>query len=610
MPGNDRRLDLLAFGAVALVITVLWLPTLTSSGKVVARDDFFLRASRHEHVRKSIVEHHTVPLRSHWFGGGYPTLGEPADPALNPLVLLSVAFGSAMGLKLIGFVAVLASGLGTYALARYILDFTRWGALFAALLVGAGLFVPDTLGHGDIGELCAAYLPLCMLLVGLSCRGRTGALYLLPFVLYTMLSDGKQAFFTAMLYLGFFCLLDAVPMFRKLAPSTPARKLDSRALRVLLLALGVTLFVGMARILPALEFINARGGLTDMELYPYTSRIGEYGGDYPALLQYVLGVPGRVNFVTVGWLPLALFAIAACCFWKRSLPWVIAVVLFSWLLLGPKAPFDLFALLQGLPVFSAIAVACKFLWFQIVLSIALGAGQFFWVLRKLRHGWVEHVCAVALIVVAVGFLYPKSTLMQRRMYIAEVPAKYVVPQEEFYHVRGANLRRNRLQPPRALTYLNVLQNIGTIDWFTAIPMAENAIPRYFVNAADSYIPNPQYRGEAFFPGAAEPSPEIGRCAFGPNSITVRVTVRRPSILVINQNYHAAWRTNRGQLFDKDGLIGVRLRETGSYAVELRYLPRSFVVGLAVSVLSVLGWTLACFGIRRGAPTVAPSADVL
>ncbi|MFQ5810680.1 MAG: hypothetical protein ACE5JM_13785, partial [Armatimonadota bacterium] len=474
--------------------------------------------------------------------------------------------------------------------------------LFAALLVGASLFVPDTIGHGDIGELCAGYLPLCMLLVGLSCRGRRGALFILPFVLYTMLSDGKQAFFTAMLYLGFFCLLDAVPMFRKLAPSTPERRLDGRALGVLLLALGVTSFVGMARILPALEFINATGGLTSIELFPYPSRIADYGGDYPALLEYVLGVEGRVNFVTVGWLPMALFAVAACRFRKRSLPWVIAVVLFSWLLLGPKAPYDLFALLQGLPIFSAIAVACKFLWFQVVLAIALGAGQFFWLLQKLRDRSLQHACAVVLIVIAVSFLYPKSTAIQREIYVAEIRAEHFTQQEELFHVQGSGLQRNRLEPPRALTYLNVLQNIGTIDWFTAIPMAERATPRHFVDATDNYIPNPQYRGEAFFAesggdeGAA--AGDVARVALGPNSITVQATVREPSVLVINQNYHAAWKADRGELFDRDGLIGVRLRETGSYAVHLRYLPTSFVVGLAVSVLSIAGWALGCFCVRR------------
>lgn len=89
-------LDLLAFGVILLVVVLSWLPTLTSGGNIVPSDDFLMPAARYEAVRKSLIEHHTFPLRSHWFGGGYPTLGEPGDPALNPLVLLSVVFGSVM----------------------------------------------------------------------------------------------------------------------------------------------------------------------------------------------------------------------------------------------------------------------------------------------------------------------------------------------------------------------------------------------------------------------------------------------------------------------------------------------------------------------------------
>lgn len=218
MTADDRRLDFLAFGVITLVITFTWLPTLTSGRRANPNEDFLLHASRHEAVRKSLIEHRTFPLRSHWFGGGFPTLGEPEDPALNPLVLLSVLFGSAMGIKLITFLAVLVSGLGTYALARYILDYTRWGALFSALVVGASLYVPAHMEAGNLPEVCLAYLPLCMLLIALSCRGRRRALFLLPLVLYTVLSGGKQGFFMAMFYVAVFCLLDALPWFNTLTP--------------------------------------------------------------------------------------------------------------------------------------------------------------------------------------------------------------------------------------------------------------------------------------------------------------------------------------------------------------------------------------------------------
>ena len=121
----QNRADILAYGIIFVVITLSSIPPLTSGGKLNLNADFFQYASRHEAVRKSLIEYHTFPLRSHWFGGGFPTLGDPEDPSLNPLVLLSVMFGTVMGLKLITYLALLVGGLSTYALARYILGYTR-----------------------------------------------------------------------------------------------------------------------------------------------------------------------------------------------------------------------------------------------------------------------------------------------------------------------------------------------------------------------------------------------------------------------------------------------------------------------------------------------------
>ncbi len=593
-----RELDLLAFGVVLLVTTLAWLPTLTSGHRINPVDDFLLHASRHEAVRKSILEYGTLPLRSHWFGGGFPTLGEPEDPALNPLVLLSVVFGSVMGPKLIAFLAVLGSGLGTYALTRYILDFTRWGALFSALMVGTSLFVPHRMAGGNLTDIGAAYLPLCMLLLALACRGHRAALFLLPLLLYTMLSDGKQTFFVAMLYLGVLCLLDAVPVFNRLAPLAPTRRFDARALKVLVLVLAVAFFVGMVRILAVLELLDARGGLMGVEPFGHVGLKGAIGLKWHTLWHLVSGWHGFSGDMTVGWLPLILLGIGCCFFWKKCLPWAIVLVLCVWLMLADTVSLNLFRMLEGLPVFRSIGRPSKYFGFEIVLSIAIGAGQFFWLLQRFRYRWLEHICAVVLIIVGVSFFYPKALADQRGTYTVEIAREGWAPEPEFFNVQGLGLLRNRSEPPGAVGYLNVLQNVGTIDWYAAITLPENAVPRYFVDASNRGIRNPEYRGEAYFVTEAGASGErlssVAAPTFRPNSMTVEVTVRKPGILVINQNYHAAWRTDRGELFDRKGLIALRLRETGSYTIHLRYLPRSFVAGLAVSVLSLAGWVLACW----------------
>ncbi len=175
-------------------------------------------------------------------------------------------------------------------------------------------------------------------------------------------------------------------------------------------------------------------------------------------------------------------------------------------------------------------------------------------------------------------------------------------QEQFFSIKGRDLERNRKEPPHAVTYLNLLRNIGTIDWYTGIPIDEDAVPKYFVGKNGKYIPNPDYQGEAFFieiEDATDLTSSTAESVFRPNSITVQANVQAPGILVINQNYHKDWHTNRGQLLNKDGLIALRLRETGSYAIRLRYIPRSFYVGLAISVFSLAALVLISWAYVTG-----------
>jgi len=866
----QNRADILAYGAIFIVITLSSIAPLSSGDKLNLNADFFQYASRHEAVRKSLLEYHTFPLRSHWFGGGFPTLGDPEDPSLNPLVILSVLFGTVTGLKLITYLALLVGGLGTYALARYILGYTWWGALFSGLMFGTSLFVPLRILDGNPNEVYAAFLPLCMLLIGLACRGRKIAFLILPFVFYTMLSDGKLNFFTGIFYVGMFCLLDIFPPFKTLAPQNPSRKFDIRPMKFFLLALILTFFIGMIRILPALELINAKGGIGHFELFfhPGTYRPeGVYAYTFKQLWQETLGWSeetlgwkGRLLLVTLGWhggsglvtigfLPVILCGIALFVFWKKSLPWGINLVLFAWLLLAHNAPVDALKPLWKLPIFNALYRPYKYFSFQIPFAFAVASGQFFWLLAKLRPRWLEHLCAIILIVAGVWFLYPKMAKVQRDTYTFETPAEFLVPEEEFFSVQGKNLPRGRAQPFRAATYLNLLRNVGTVDWYTGIPIDENAIPKYFVDANDNYQPNPEYRGEAFFLGVKDvvemksalttiekqfaddslvglwhldvvqknllkdssgnsnsgrlvgidreealvrgkfgnallfdgsdwvdvtPSPSLrldgsytlsvwinasdmplkierfildtdfprsgsryslvlhkgfirfmhnfvnaggehalvqtpyaeaglkqnrwhnvvavfdqarlrlyvdgvlraetpytrkntfkedvslriggrtgppqGECfkglidevavwnraltpeevvniwsagstrsesegqigtseqlsppstaktTFRPNSIIVKVNVQTPSILVINQNYHRDWHTNRGELFNRDGLLALRLRETGSYKIHLRYISRSFYTGLAISILSLAVLALICWAKGKG-----------
>ena len=585
--------DFLFMSIIVIIITLSSVPVFKSWSKLNFDNDFFQYASRHEAIRKSLIEYHTFPMRSHWLGGGFPTLGDPEDPTLNPLVLLTILFNPIIGLKLIVFFSLLIGGLATYVFTRCILGYTEWGSLFSALVFGLSLFVPLRVQDGNPNEVYATFLPLCLLLIGLACRGHKFPIIVLPIVFYTMLSDGKLNCFMGMFYVGLVCLFNLVPRFGVFPKDKLIDRIDARPLKVFILAISITFFVGMVRILPAVEHINEKGGLGNIDLFFYTETYNFFGYTFERLWQETIGWKGRQGLVTVGWLPVLLFVVATFVFWRKSLPWGVVLVLFAWLALANNVSVDLFELLWHLPIFNAVRQPIKYFSFQIVFTIAVASGQFFVLLKRLSPRWLEHVIALILIILGIVFLYPRIEKIQSETYNLVCPQSTQL-ESGFFNIKGWGLKRNRKEPPFAITYFNLLRNIGTIDWYTGVPLAENAIPKYYVDTDNNYLPNPEYRGEAFLLG----TDNSVSSEFRPNSISVQVELEKPDILVINQNYHSGWHTDYGKLFNKNGLIALRLDRLGAYQISLRYYSHSFYLGLVITVLSlvVLGWI--CLAYRR------------
>ena len=203
--------------------------------------------------------------------------------------------------------------------------------------------------------------------------------------------------------------------------------------------------------------------------------------------------------------------------------------------------------------------------------------------------------AILLIVGGLWFLYPKMAKIQGGIYDFDTPKEFLTREPEFFNVQGVELRRARREPFRAVTYLNLIRDVGTVDWYTGIPLPEHAIPKYFVDKSNNATLNPEYRGEAFFLEAENRA----AVTFRPNSILVEVDVQKPDVLVINQNYHRDWHTNRGECFEDKGLLAVRLDRTGSYTVRMRYVSRSFYSGLVLSGVSLAVLVFVCWAYRTG-----------
>ena len=92
-----------------------------------------------------------------------------------------------------------------------------------------------------------------------------------------------------------------------------------------------------------------------------------------------------------------------------------------------------------------------------------------------------------------------------------------------------------------------------------------------------------------------------------NKFFLEVTATRPARILLNGTYDREWRTNVGELVDRDKQLVLQLPE-GTHHVVVRYWPHRFNAGAIVSVLGLAG-VIAFFVVarkRRGSPDARKS----
>jgi hypothetical protein len=612
---TSRFLDMVALLAIAVVITIASITPLASGLQVITGDpDFYFFANKHEIVRTAVVDFHKFPFWSHWSGGGYPVLGDPHFPSLNPLIIFTLFFGSIMGLKLIGYFMLLAGGIGTFLFTRNTLGYTIWGSIYCGLMVGVSLYGPLRIADGNVTEAYALLLPSCLYLINIACNKKPSGFLLLALVIYTMFSDGVSAFNMGILFLATVCLLSMIPYLNIFHRSNKLSKVEVKPVKFLILGVAIGLILGMPRLFPMLEFIFAHGNLSDLSGHvghSETEYPGIHGYEFTALLRILIGWDSE-GLVTVGFIPIVLCFFSIIFFFRTNLIWLITLAIFTILALGANGPIDPFRYLWHLPLFNAVTNPQKYFSPEILFIVIVISGSSFNLLPRLNKRWVEQVTAIFLIAICVSFLYPKMVSIQQNTYSDILPSENESLKQtgEFYQVQGLNLQRNRISPLRSLAFFNLMRNVGTIDWYTALLSQENAIPRYWIDKEGNQLIHHRYRGEIFFvQNIDEPneyhinenkSPESAfELTLEPNTINTQFTIETPGIIVINQNFHKDWRASSGSLLNKDGLLAVRYTEPGFHKLQLKFTSYSFFWGLAISVLGLFTLIAICWSYRSG-----------
>jgi len=573
----SMRAEIVPLLCVVASACLFFAPYFRHWDRVNSRDDWVQHAARHAAVRISLSEFGQFPLRTHFFGGGYPTLWNPEDPTLSPFVALTFVFGEVAGVKLIGFVLYLAGVVGVYLLVRGPYGHSQWAAAVAAGVLAFSSWTSTRIYKGNINELYFLCFPLMLWLLA---KVRSRASFVcLTLLTATLAMDGKLTWFSMVFFLG----LGALRLC-----SVDKGQLDLTPLLRFVAVVLLSVLLAAPKLLPVADLFASRGGLGGAEI----ARHGDYYGPdtietlAPVDLWHVFTRPVAGGDFAPSpdnvSLPVMLLAAGGLVLggwrlWRDALVAVLALVLVA----AYHLPIDVLRAFTTLPGFNAFSVPAKYFDFYLLLFVAIMAGQCVESVRRRSRGIAAKVGGCVLVLGVLGYEFCQNRPLVDDLFTENLPA-VSDRAESFYQVRGIRMKTTGQRTPHSSNYLNLLRRVGTIDQFTAIPLPAYAEPKFFVDPQDRLRGNSRYRGEAYLLGGK------GTIAahVTPNRILVQYEVDGPATVVVNQNFDRYWRTNVGRPEAHRGLLAVPV-PGGVGEVDLWYSPTPFLVGLGIMLAAVV-----------------------
>ena len=555
-----------ASGLGLLLVTLAWALTLFPEPSYLQHGDWDQYLTFFEIQRRALVDFGELPLWNPSLLGGMPGSAHPQfntfSPYLLPILLFDVPIGAAVFFALHGLTGL----LGTYLLARH-LGFARSGAWLAGLTVlfASAPFVLD----GVVNRVNGSLTPWLLLLflkaltrprwvVGLAF---TFALVVLEGGFYTMIGGG--------LLLGLLALFQG-------RPSAVAR-----ALALCALGSGLGLLLAMIRLLPTLELFQRYPRHT--EFYEGARvLVNEAWATLPAAVASLLHAPvpghravlfGQPLFLglDIG-LPLLTLLVLALVYCRRWMLWLLLIVMSS-LVLGESSPINTWALLKYLPGLSSLNLSMSLVFVMFVPLTLILADT---LQRFVRTFGVSGRARGLLGATLVVLLALVPLLRQSHALLADLP-RPPLPEVSLDtpFVQEVGTRMAMLPTVRA--------NHGVVDAYEEVVREPLTAAGVAVRAQGQ----PGYRGEWYLLESSEPV----RCeSFRPGHVVLSLPATDADRLVLNQNFFPGWTVERNgdelPVEPHEGLLSVAVSGDAARLV-LRYRPRSFRIGMALSAASLL-----------------------
>jgi len=610
LPGALRsRRRLVVLGLPVLCSLAVSLPLLLRPGALAGPDtfrtfDWLETAKLDAFSRHALLSRGALPHWNPLLQGGFPQLCHPSDSSLSPLILPTLLFGEAAGMKLNVVLALALGALGVTLLGRDRLGLDPLLAAFAGCAYAVAGWVPSRVAVGYYESTLYAAFPLAVWLF-LSSRGHPWRLLGATAMLALAAMHIHLGLPMLMLALVLLCLLE---MARGALPACFLWRLPLACAGAA--GLAAVKLIPMVSYLQGLGFRRTENYLTFDAFYASMADLGaKLVNVVPAVGQYdAAGMTSRGDFGFVGLgLPLALLAGAAMVlYW--ALPRGQRVVaglalLFVWLCFGFNAPLDLFRALWSLPLFHSMRGALRYFSFGLVwFGCLLAAGGLQLLARRIPGPRARAAVVAALALVSLAWPGARSaarywssfdgTIVQPRRARGGFYQVAINPRDRSLHMGGDT----SYDHGNLLIYASLKAGLGTVYMPEDLPSspAARGLTTYDVHTR-LYFPSPRYLGEA---RCATHRCQAKVVEVGPNHIRARASFERADTLLLNFNGGTGWEvahdSTKGWQAPKvsGGLLAVRFGGRGPAEVVLTRGPAEELWwGLAVT-LAALALALA------------------
>jgi hypothetical protein len=526
--------------------------------------------------RTTIAEYHQVPLWNPYYCGGAPHIGSPQTGTFSPLTLPIVLLGTPIGYRVGYTLGLLAALLCMRAFCRTL------GLSELAATVAGGAFAfcgafAQHMGGGHWVWIAFAFYPLMLRSLHLVLAGQRehivwGGAVLTMIIFHWPIYPLAFALVTVSLYALYLGLQNGVRDRRRLAT----------ALLAAAAMIGLGLALGAIRLAPVAEHISAHPRKVKDRDYTWPYELFEtYAGRHLARgfgnHQYVF--PEFGNYISPVGVALMFFGLYLVVRRRRSLvPIVVSGVTFVLFQLGNLIPLPWWWL-KKVPVYENLRVPSRFTVIAgLFMCVLIGVAVDEWGApalarwrsldrRARRVGLLVLVLSAAMLIDEVSF----NRLQWNQTFGAPPQTE---PRAAQFHQAPGNAGRMYVYPQA---------NQGSLNCFEETPLPIS--PRLRANLpADEYLQEPD-------------AGSVRRVRWSPNRIELDVDLRRPAIVLVNQNFGPGWRVSGGTVTNEGGLLGARVPQ-GRHQVTFRYLPRGFIVGGAISLLAALAAAIFVIVVRR------------